>query len=177
MLVRWLTARFGDRDLARDVAQSAYLRVWRFAQEGEVENPRTLLFKTASNLAANEFRSRSLRRRHHAPLANGAEDDAREIPCDAPSPEQAAAAREDARLSVEIIRGLPDKVRRAFVMSRFQDMSYSEIAAALGVSVSSVEKYIITALKTLRSAMEARQDADVVAFPKKRGRSAQADER
>ncbi|MEL6366247.1 MAG: sigma factor, partial [Pseudomonadota bacterium] len=58
VLVRWLTARFGDGDLARDIAQSAYLRVWRFAQDGDVENPRTLIFKTASNVAANEFRSR-----------------------------------------------------------------------------------------------------------------------
>ncbi|MEL6365982.1 MAG: sigma-70 family RNA polymerase sigma factor, partial [Pseudomonadota bacterium] len=161
-----------DGDLARDIAQSAYLRVWRFAQDGDVENPRTLIFKTASNVAANEFRSRRLRRRHHAPPSDRENGDIDDAPSDAPSPERVATAKDDARLSVEVINALPDKVRRAFVMSRFQDMSYTEIAEAMGVSVSSVEKYVIAALKELRRAIENQNDAEVVAFPKRDGKTA-----
>jgi len=48
---------------------------------------------------------------------------------------------------------MPEKVRRAFLMHRAKDLSYSEIADEMGVSTSMVEKYIIQALKILRKEM------------------------
>ncbi len=46
---------------------------------------------------------------------------------------------------------LPVKCRQAFVMHRTHGYPYPRIAEELGVSVSSVEKYIIQALKHLRN--------------------------
>ena len=48
------------------------------------------------------------------------------------------------------IAALPDKCRRAFVMSREFDYSYKDISGNLGISVSTVEKHISKALKVLR---------------------------
>jgi len=48
------------------------------------------------------------------------------------------------------IASLPDKCRRAFVMSRELDYSYKDISGNLGISVSTVEKHISKALKVLR---------------------------
>ena len=45
---------------------------------------------------------------------------------------------------------MPEKVRRAFLMHRGKDLSYSEIAIEMDVSTSMVEKYIIQALRILR---------------------------
>ena len=155
MLLRWLTGKLSDPDLARDIAQSTYLRVWRHAQANDIINPKALLFRTAANLTANEFRARGVRRQHErAPVDSEGNALADSVPSDDPTPERAASARSDAVLSIEVIRGMPENVRRAFVMNRFEGRTYSEIAEALGVSVSSVEKYIISALKTLRQAVE-----------------------
>ena len=41
--------------------------------------------------------------------------------------------------------GLGDKVRRAFLMSQLEGASYAEIASTLGVTVSSVKKYMARA--------------------------------
>lgn len=56
------------------------------------------------------------------------------------------------------ITGLPGRIRRAFILSRFMGKNYREIAIDLNVSESSVEKYIISALAQLRDAAD-RDDA------------------
>jgi len=78
-----------------------------------------------------------------------------------------ASARQDAEVSLRAIEALPEKIRRAFVLSRFEEKTYSEIATVLSVSVSSVEKYIIEALKSLRMALDENQKPQkkVVLFP------------
>jgi RNA polymerase sigma-70 factor (ECF subfamily) len=48
------------------------------------------------------------------------------------------------------IKALPERRRMAFELSRFHDLTYSEIAGVLGVSVKTVETQIGRALKTLR---------------------------
>ncbi|GJL94172.1 MAG: hypothetical protein DHS20C05_05770 [Hyphococcus sp.] len=153
MLVRWLAQKFGDMDTAKDIAQNAYLRVWRYAEVNNIDNPRALIFKTAANLAANEFRSR--RRAFFVKVASSNDDyDALElVATDAPSPERSAVAKQDLQTSMQAISGLPRQIRRAFILSRFMGKSYQEIAKDLGVSESSVEKYIISALKVLREAI------------------------
>lgn len=51
----------------------------------------------------------------------------------------------------QAIAALPDSYREAFVMHRFRDMSYKEIAAALDVSPKTVDYRIQQALKQLRT--------------------------
>lgn len=165
LIVRWLSHKFGDMELARDIAQSAYLRVWRHTEKSEIDNPRALLFKTAANLAANEFRARR-RARHVLRAAAGfAADVVNQVACDLPSPEHAAVARQDLEASLSVIDAMPHRVRRAFILNRFEEKSYREIAQDMNVSVSSVEKYIISALKILRNAVREREAAaNVIPF-------------
>ncbi len=158
MLVKWLTKKFGDREAARDIAQSAYLRIWRYAEHNEINNPQALIFKTAANLAANEFRARR-RMRFIERMTPRADDDTEhnsieDLASDAPSPEQITVARQDLKTSIAAIKNLPDRIRHAFILSRFENKNYREIASDMDVSESSVEKYIIAALKLLRDALE-----------------------
>jgi RNA polymerase sigma-19 factor, ECF subfamily len=158
MLVQWLTKKFGDREAARDIAQSAYLRIWRYAEHNQIDNPQALIFKTAANLAANEFRARH-RMRFIERMTPRADDDTEhnkieDLASDAPSPEQITVARQDLKTSIAAIKNLPDRIRHAFILSRFENKNYREIACDMKVSESSVEKYIIAALKLLRDALE-----------------------
>jgi RNA polymerase sigma-70 factor (ECF subfamily) len=169
-LIRWLTQKFGDVETARDIAQSAYLRVWRFVQTQKADNLQALIFKTAANLAANEFRARRRLRAVRVDPEAAGESAVEQVACGAPSPEAAAVARQEVAASLRAIDSLPEQARRAFILSRFEERTYREIAVILGVSESSVEKYIIAALRALRDAAEEAGPRAVVRLPSRRDR-------
>jgi len=52
------------------------------------------------------------------------------------------------------IEALPEKCRRVFSMSRFESMSYQEIATALEISIKTVENQISKALRILRASVK-----------------------
>ncbi|MEM9013666.1 MAG: sigma-70 family RNA polymerase sigma factor [Pseudomonadota bacterium] len=167
MLLRWLTKKLGDADAAKDVAQTVFMRIWAYAETETIENPRALIFKTASNLALNELKRRNrFNRRHIAPYDPEEGDPLKYVASPAPSPETEAEMRDDMALTLRAIRDLPDRSRRAFMMNRFDGLSYKQIASEMGVSESSVEKYMIEALKRLREKLHSGADANVVSFPR-----------
>ena len=64
----------------------------------------------------------------------------------APSAEDCAAAVQ-ALVDIDaVLNGLPPKAREALLLRKLDGMSYRDIATRLRVSVSSVEKYVATAL-------------------------------
>jgi len=54
---------------------------------------------------------------------------------------------------VYAIADLPEKPRTAFLMSRFQDLTYNEVAQKLHISVKTVECHIGKALRLLRESL------------------------
>jgi RNA polymerase sigma-70 factor (ECF subfamily) len=172
MLVRWLAQKFGDIETARDIAQSAYLRVWRYAQTQQIDNLQALIFKTAANLAANEFRARKRIQSLKIDSSTATRENLIEqVASEQPSPEATAVAREEIAASLQAINSLPQQARRAFILSRFEEKTYREIAVILGVSESSIEKYIIAALKALRTAAEqSGRSPKIVHLPNRRSR-------
>ena len=68
------------------------------------------------------------------------------------SPERVLLAREQVAMVRTVLERLPERVRAAFVLHRFDELGYAEIAKRLGVSVSSIEKYISQAMKELTAA-------------------------
>ena len=142
LLVRWLTGKLGDRDTAQDVAQSVFLRVWKFAMEQTVENPRALIFKTAGNLAINEMKRRNLlNTRLVERSAHSDRDPIEVIASSAPSPEREISTRQELQPLMDTIHQLPERPRRAFMLNRFEGKNYTEISQILGVSKSSCLLY------------------------------------
>ena len=172
MLTRWLALKLGDVETARDIAQGANLRVLAYSKTQKIDNAQALIFKTAANLAANEFRSRKRRRTFVAePAVGETENPADLVACRNPSPEEAAQSKEEVSAALDAILALPDQARRAFVLSRFEGKTYREIAGLLGVSESSVEKYIIAALKAARAAIAGpAAGAEIISLPERRRR-------
>ncbi len=142
-LVKYLTARFKNVDEAKEVAQEAWLRIFRLEHPEELENAKAFLFQTASNLSIDRIRRANLERKHnlHGDEATRSVEDTVEI-------QQTLHRIETALFE------LPTKCRQAFVMHRHNNLSYPVIAEQLGVSTSMVEKYIIQALKHFRNNLE-----------------------
>ncbi len=152
MLLRWLTGRLGDPDEAQDVLQNVYLKVLAFSDENEIENPQGLIFRTATTLAIDELRRRSrFNSRHVAHDPASEKEVILNVESPTPTCEEALQTREAIEAAIAILNALPTNVRASFFLSRLEGKTYNQIAALLGVSVSSVEKYIFRAVNSLKS--------------------------
>jgi len=158
-IVNWLRKFLGDWDTALDVKQSAFLRVWEFSSHTIVNNPKALMFKIARNLAYNEIRRRKRFDAAFVTTSDYSETEIEQVICaQSVSPEKITSLRNDVQRVFKEINALPERPKQAIIMHRMQGMSYKEIAQELGVSESSVEKYMIEALKRLRNCLHSDQD-------------------
>ncbi len=139
-LKRYIAHKFGDSGEAEDIVQDAFHNFLRSEAPENIENPRAYLYQTAHNLALNRIRKQ---RNHDAYLsANQLDDDHR-------SPERSVVAQRELEALQEVLESLPENCRKAFILSRIHNKTYTEIAEELKVSISSVEKYLMKSIHYL----------------------------
>ena len=140
-LVGWLRRRLGCLHHAQDLAQDTFLRVLGGAREiAAVREPRPWLSTIAQGLVVDHVRRRALEQAYLTAVAALPE-------AEVPSPEAIAMILETLVRIDAMLNGLKPKARIAFLLSRLEGLSYPEIATRLGVSLSSVEKYMATAVR------------------------------
>jgi RNA polymerase sigma-70 factor (ECF subfamily) len=149
-----VAARFlSDEAEARDVAQDVFVQIFsRVSVYRPAGRFRTYLYRVVANRCLNE-RARA----HHQRRASAGDDDAlAAVPDGAGSPEEQLARAQEARRVRAAIARLPERQRMAVILSRFEGLSYEEIAAALETSVSSVESLLFRARQALARDLEER---------------------
>jgi len=146
-LVQYLRRRTGNDADARDIAQETYLRLLRYRENQDLDSLKALLFRIATNLVAMRARTaRAQRWVDHRAL-----DEDLALPANDPSVEQRVIGEQQLDRLMKSVKKLPARCQQVFVLSRFHDMSYPEIAARLDISVKMVEKHITKALAICRS--------------------------
>ncbi|HEV8357070.1 MAG TPA: sigma-70 family RNA polymerase sigma factor [Gemmatimonadales bacterium] len=150
-IYRYLDRLTGEPELAADLAQEAFVRLYR--RGALPDAPGAWLITVALNLLRNERSSRS-RRRRLLTLSRG--ERAHSDP--APSPEQAAEA-EDSRRRVRLaVDQLPERERRLLLLQA-EGYSYGDLAAALQLNPASVGTLLARAREQFRALYEERLDA------------------
>jgi RNA polymerase sigma factor (sigma-70 family) len=132
-----------------DLVQDVFVNVYARQSQTPIENIDGYLFAVA--LSALARRSRRTRRGREVPFET--EEGELEALIEPISPERVLLDKEGLARAVRIIEQLPPRTQQIFVLHRFEEMTYPAIARAMGVSVSTVEKHIMTALATLASRM------------------------
>ncbi|MCE2900902.1 MAG: sigma-70 family RNA polymerase sigma factor [Gemmatimonas sp.] len=151
-VVRYLTRRLGDRDLAEELAQETFLRALR---HGPVVRERAWLFTVATNLVRDEAR-RGARERQRLALLHDelAADGVAEA--DSPDAEGWHERLQEQALARAAVDALAERDRMALLL-REEGLDYHEIAAALGLSVGSVGTTLSRARRRLLTVYEALQ--------------------
>lgn len=149
-LLNFLSRSVQDRDTAADLAQESYARVLAAQQTGEaVHDPRALLYRTARNLVIDQHRRSSIRAElETAAPAAGDEPALEHLPGPrALEPETILASREGLAALVATIDQLPPRCREAFMLYKFDGLSYAQIAAQMGISTRTVEMQLQIAME------------------------------
>jgi RNA polymerase sigma-70 factor (ECF subfamily) len=151
-LVRFLYRRTGDQARAEDLAQEAFVR----ALEHRPSNPRPWLFTVAANLARDEGRRASVRKRHLTLIKAEVEASPAE-----PGPEVALERRETVRRVQAALAKLVERDREALLLWE-EGFDYDEIAAVLGIARASVGTTLSRARARLAAAFDetAREGSD-----------------
>lgn len=144
-LQRYLARLVGSADLAEDLTQATFLRA--FSTANDARSPKSLLFTTAHHLAIDYHR-----RARVAATDAVADMEALATRDTAPDPENQLIARERLRALCVALEQLPPQQRRVFTLRKVYNLSHSEIAAELGITVSTVQKHLTLAIKTISHA-------------------------
>ena len=135
----WLRRKLGCADKAADIAHDTFLRMLSQPAPVPLQAPRAYLSTIAHGLIVSHWRRQDLERAYLQALAALPEPVA-------PSPETRALAIEALVAVDEMLSTLPEKPRRAFLLSQLDGMTYREIGTELGVSERMVKKYMASAM-------------------------------
>lgn len=132
-----------------DLVQEVFVRVLRRGEMDSLDNPQGYVFQAAANLLKDNARRNITRSAHlHDSYEPGS------VTSDLPSPHRIVEARDDLERAKALILAMPEKPRTVFILSRFENLKYREIAQLLRISVSSVEKHMMFALKQISKSRE-----------------------
>jgi RNA polymerase sigma-70 factor (ECF subfamily) len=118
----------------------------------EIRNPRAFLFRVASNIRFNERK-----RRRHTIERDLLDIQSVEIASEEPSAYRSFEGEQDLELVRAAFDELSASCREAFVMNRFEGLTFAQIAVRLDISVSMVEKHMAHAVSHMRKGLEDRR--------------------
>ncbi|MBV9172471.1 MAG: sigma-70 family RNA polymerase sigma factor [Chloroflexi bacterium] len=151
-LFAFLLGRTGDRELALDLLQEVFTRVWRSLDSIEALAPEkraAWLFSVARNLVIDDYRARASRARTQAAL-----DSPRQW---AEAPEDTAVHADQLQLLDRAIADLPEELRVVFVLSAVGQRNSSEISEILGRPPGTVRYQLSEARRRLATQLGVRE--------------------
>lgn len=144
-LVSYLRRKTGDSHAAEDLAQDSIVRLLAYMERTPVSQPRALIFRIADNLMINWFRRDRSRREES--LADDGHSCAADL-------ERALLERERRTLVETAMRALPPRRREVIARRKLQGQSPREIALAMNISLSAVEKHIARGVVAMRARLQ-----------------------
>lgn len=147
----------GSRDAMEDVLQNLFIRLWERRDDWELTVPLNVyLFRAARNSAISYLRHQRIETRFQERVAR--EGDTTLEPA-APTSGEEAAHLKDVEDAIErAVAQLPPRCREVFCLSRYQQLSYAEIAQVMQISVKTVEVQMGRALTALRARLAGWRD-------------------
>jgi RNA polymerase sigma-70 factor (ECF subfamily) len=132
----------GDVDLADDIVQEVFLKLWTNRQGVKEDTVKSLLYTIASNTIKNHFKHQKVV--YSFQSQNQSNETSEEA-------DSALRQEELNRKLQDALAEIPEKSREVFLMNRIEGLTYSDIADRLGLSVKAIEKRMSDALSILRS--------------------------
>ncbi len=131
-------------DLAMEAFGKAFLKLRSFVPNHAFS---TWLFKIAYNHCIDHARRQKLRRRHQAPFDA---DTLSRLPANALNPEEEMVRQERIAMIFTLLQELDPRYRQMIELRFYEEMSYDEIAAHLGLPIGTVKAQLFRAKEMMR---------------------------
>ncbi len=140
VLYQFLCVRCHSSELARDFMQELFTRIWQTRKRlNPDQSLKAYLYRIAHNLSIDHLRKKVREHAYRSELS-------RQEKLGSPDIENAMSIR-------KAIENLPHRYRLVFELSRYEGLTYSEIALACGISIKTVESRMSQALSNLRKVL------------------------
>ena len=126
-----------------DILQETFLNVQGLKTERDIRSPKFYLFTVARRTAFRELKRQSAR---VADSIDEAIEKGIEPAADIAPLDQAYEAREYFEILADVVSDFPPQCRRVFILRKVFGYSHKEISAEMGISISTVEKYLARAM-------------------------------
>lgn len=155
-IIRLMMSWVNSKEHAEDLAQEIFMRVFRSRKTYEpTAKFSTWLFRISNNLANNAVRDRSRRKEYQLNKSENTSTAAMLLENIALAPSGAMPARkidtnERANMVQQAVMALNERQRIALTLSKFEGLSYQEIAETMELSVKAVKSILSRARVNLR---------------------------
>ena len=152
-IYRYLWRLLGPDD-AQDATQDVFMRAYQsYGRLRPDSNHRAWLYKIATNVCLNEIRKPQFRVQHQSlhgsPLDGGNDEDRKSEFGTTATPEKIFERRDLSRIIKQALSQIPEKQRIAFILNKYQELSYSEVADVMDSSERAVKSLIHRAKEAL----------------------------
>jgi RNA polymerase sigma factor (sigma-70 family) len=140
-LKSWLRARFPRLPDIDDIAQIAFLRLWRRQSRADstpLKSPKAVLFAIARNAALDWVRHQAIART--GPVT---ENDGMHVLDDRPSVVETVSARQELEFLADALRDLPTRGRQVLTLTKIYGFTEKQVAEQLGISENTVRTHVV----------------------------------
>jgi RNA polymerase sigma-70 factor (family 1) len=133
---------------AEEMVQGAFLALWERHEVIDIHTSlKSYLYKAVHNNCVNRIKHFQVRREHREEYLHYADIEYEQV-------SDAVIGKELEQKINSAIESLPPQCQKVFRLSRFEYLTYNEIAEKLGISVKTIENHMIKALRILREELK-----------------------
>lgn len=146
-LRNFLYYKTSQAQLAEDIAQDAFVKLWETREKIVKSSLKAYLFTIGNNLAINQLKREQLKFKFL-----NLQSESKDIK----TPEYILEMQEFDQKLQDTLALIPDGAREVFLMNRIDGLKYREISEMLGLSMKAIEKRMSRALAILRKEIKGK---------------------
>jgi RNA polymerase sigma-70 factor (ECF subfamily) len=136
-----------SHDVAEDIVQNLFIHLWEKKNSIRIKGRlRTYLFAAIRNRSLDYLKHQSIDQKYSYGYSQL-------VPLPS-TPHEIVELRELDDLIMKALEKLPERRRIVFILNKYCNMTYAEIAEILEITVKTVDAHMVNAVKSLRSDLQ-----------------------